>query len=162
MAKKRTKIGFNPLAWMKTGTDDAPVAAPVPAGVAQGGAGYGAKDAKPAIKTEAEPKKEPRALPATNAAVEVRIDGGEVLDLAHAAQLHAAFKQALAQKRSLRLDLSRVQVVDTAGVQLLLALRRDAEKNGITATWEAPTRELCAAASQLGLHEVLGLSPVAP
>lgn len=158
MAKKRTKIGFNPLAWMKAGTDDAPAAAPVPAGVTQGGAGYGAKDAKPAIGVDAAPKKESRTPPAV---AEIKLDGGEALDLAHAARLHAEFRQALAHKKPLRLNLSRVQVADTAGVQLLLALRRAAEKNGITATWEAPTRELCAAASQLGLGEALGLPSAA-
>ncbi|TAM43878.1 MAG: STAS domain-containing protein [Gammaproteobacteria bacterium] len=142
---------------MKTGTDEASAAAPVPVGVAQGGASYGTRDAKPAIEAEAAPAKPPRTPPATNEVVELRLDGGEALDLAHAAGLHAEFRLALAQKKPLRLNLSQVQLVDTAGVQLLLALRRAAEKNGITATWEAPTRELCAVASQLGLGEMLEL-----
>ncbi len=149
MAKKRTKIGFNPLAWMKAGTDDAPAAAPVPAAPAV--------KAEPTPKAEAAPKKEPLSPLVTSAPAEIRLDGGEALDLAHAAALHAEFKQALAHKRPLCLNLSRVQLADTAGVQLLLVLRRAAQKNGITATWEAPTRELCAAASQLGLGETLGL-----
>lgn len=149
MAKKCTKIGFDPLAWMKAGTDDVPAAAPVPsAPVAK---------AESTPKAETAPKKVTPAHPAASASVEVRLDGGEALDLAHAARLHAEFKQALAHKKPLRLNLSRVQLADTAGVQLLLALRRDAEQSGITATWEAPTRELCAAASQLGLGETLGL-----
>lgn len=139
MAKKRTKIGFDPLAWMK----DSPES------------GVASRESGDKKIRDAAPSTQDSALTTQDS----RIDVGEALDLAHATQLHAEFKQALAQKKPLRLDLSRVQSADTAGVQLLLALRRDAEKNGMTATWAGPSRELCAAASQLGLSEALGLPP---
>ncbi len=146
MAKKRTKIGFDPLAWMKAGTGDVPTAAPVPAA--------------PAVKAQAAPEAvapPKKAAPVVNAPAELRLDAGETLDLAHAARLHAEFKQALAQKKPLRLNLSRVQLADTAGVQLLLALRREGEKDGVAVVWGAPTGAVVTVASQLGLGEALGL-----
>lgn len=148
MAKKRTKIGFDPLAWMKNDSRESGVVSP-----------ESKKDSPESGVVSLESKE--KAVPATPDSrlqtPDSRIDIGDALVLAHAARLHAEFEQALAQKKPLRLNLSRVQVADTAGVQLLLALRRDAEKRGIAASWEAPTQALCAAASQLGLSEALEL-----
>jgi anti-anti-sigma factor len=47
---------------------------------------------------------------------------------------------ALDQSSRLELDLSGITEVDTAGLQLLIALERETQHRGVTLTWRAPSQ----------------------
>ena len=75
-----------------------------------------------------------------------------VLNLAQLAE----FKEKLNQYRGQRVQLigNKINRIDTAALQLLLAFMRDPQ---VTAGWVEPSVELCSAARLLGLSTALGL-----
>lgn len=57
------------------------------------------------------------------------------------------------------LDASPLKDIDTAGLQLLLAVAVEAEKQGSTINWESTSSELQDFAKVLGVTEPLNLEP---
>lgn len=74
------------------------------------------------------------------------------LDIAHAGELKQTLDAALAAKPPVILDATAVELVDTAGLQLLLAFRR-----ARAADWRNPSSALCDAAALAGLSGALAL-----
>lgn len=66
--------------------------------------------------------------------------------------------QALENKSGVQMDLSAVEVVDTAAMQLLLAFNLEAKKRGVPLHWQHPSEAVCAAGELLGLTNELELS----
>ncbi|BBN59261.1 STAS domain-containing protein [Hydrogenovibrio marinus] len=56
------------------------------------------------------------------------------------------------------LEGSKVETIDTSGLQLLLALIKSAQANDKTIQWTTPSEQLTTSASKLGLSEKLMLS----
>lgn len=67
--------------------------------------------------------------------------------------------ESLARGLPVTVDLSRVVTIDTAGVQLLIALRNAAPKHGVSVEFKGESAALSNALAMLGLH---GALPVAP
>jgi len=66
----------------------------------------------------------------------------------------------LDRREPVRIDVSALQSVDTAGVQLLLAFRREADRRGIPVDYCGESPELLNALRLLGLADaVLGRRP---
>lgn len=78
------------------------------------------------------------------------------LDIGRAGELRAPLIEALATAQELQVELSRVERVDTAGLQLLLALARSARERGVAIRWSAPSPTLVEAAKRLGLSAAFG------
>lgn len=76
---------------------------------------------------------------------------GTHADVGHAAVLREAALAALDAADALRIDASRLDRVDTAGLQLLVAIVREADRRGLHVTWVAPPAQLVEAADALGL-----------
>lgn len=139
MAKKKSLIGFDPLAWMKN-----PPAPP----------GETAK-APP-------PEKDGPALGPSPHAAEQEVRLGESLTIAQIRGIYEELKRVLQTAgagATLRLDATAVESVDTAGTQLLVAFVRAAQAQGMVVRWRqgvAPALSECA--RRLGLHEALGLA----
>ncbi len=73
--------------------------------------------------------------------------------------LHAELKTRLRTGKApprLIIDGTRVEEVDTAGLQLLLAMRRSADAAGSTIEWRSPSAALVRAARNLALTDALG------
>jgi anti-anti-sigma regulatory factor len=58
---------------------------------------------------------------------------------------------------TVELDASRVERIDTAGVQLLLAVTRYLESRSLGLRWTHPSAALCEAAHELGASDQLQL-----
>lgn len=89
------------------------------------------------------------------AASENVVDCGERLDIAAAGDLHANLVEALGRDCPVRLDISRLTQVDTAGVQLLVAFTVEAHNKGIRVEWHGRPEPLHQAARRLGLADRL-------
>lgn len=85
----------------------------------------------------------------------------EALIIGDLAALQARLLGVLKARRALALDGRSVTTIDTAGLQLLAVLCRDAAARGIAVRWCGASLELTAAAALLGLTAVLGLDPAA-
>jgi ABC-type transporter Mla MlaB component len=81
------------------------------------------------------------------------------LDIQHIEQVAASLMGRLAAPGAVTIDLSRVSNVDTAGVQLLLALCNEASGRGMNLEFRGQSAALTEALSLLGLQ---GKIPAAP
>ena len=66
--------------------------------------------------------------------------------------------ESLARALPITIDVSRVVSIDTAGVQLLLALRNAAAKNGVGVEFRGESAALSSALGMLGLQGALTLA----
>lgn len=79
------------------------------------------------------------------------------LHIAEVAAFRAALDNVLRQSQAVRLDAAALTVIDTAGLQLLLAFRRAAAARGLACTFGARSEALREAARLAGLAPDLGL-----
>jgi len=75
------------------------------------------------------------------------------LDIYVAAEARVALLEALAQEADMTLDLSTVESVDAAGVQVLLAARRSAEEQGLSLRWVNPSRAITDVIQLMGMSD---------
>lgn len=131
--KKKQRIGFDPLAWMKE-NGESPVA-------------------------RQELSEAPLQPSTTGERADQVIILGEALTIAHIRRMHEALGQALAQAvgGTLTLDGSQVEEVDTAGMQLLAVFVRTLKTRGLTLSWRNVPVTLRECARRLGLSEALHL-----
>ena len=80
------------------------------------------------------------------------------LDIAAVGGLKHLLDAALASAQPPTLDASRVEHVDAAGLQLLLAFQHANSAGGASATWRDPSPALIEAAALLGITEALHLA----
>jgi ABC-type transporter Mla MlaB component len=100
----------------------------------------------------------PRAKPATK---RIQDDGSLLLaaecTVAEAEALKSELGRRLQQSQPVTLDVSALQRIDTAGLQLLAAFVRDRRTAGRAVAWRGRASALETAAGLLGLHDMLEL-----
>jgi anti-anti-sigma regulatory factor len=121
--------------------------------------------------TRAQPKRATasatRAVPAVNPAVtaaaaaqtngavgaplHVQLEPG--LEIKDAEGVHRLLSAALVEQRAIAVDVGRVQAVDTAGAQLLLAFQSEASRRGVTIEFRGESAPLIHALAVLGLRD---------
>ena len=82
---------------------------------------------------------------------------GDALDIANAASLQARFEKSLQKSSTIELKADAVEKVDTAGLQLIVAVQNEARASGGQILWKKPSDKLIASAKSLGLATHLGL-----
>lgn len=85
------------------------------------------------------------------------VDCGDALTVANAANIHQKLQAALNDSSAINLKADKVEKVDTAGLQLFVALSKEAERVGGQITWQQPSDALKQAAVTLGLTQSIGL-----
>ncbi len=81
----------------------------------------------------------------------------KALNIAQVAELHEEFGKLLIEAHPMEVDASAVETVDTAALQLLLAVVREAEKKDVAFSWRSPSAAFSNSASLLGLTGELKL-----
>lgn len=87
----------------------------------------------------------------------VSIDCGETLTIAESGQLYATLLAELAEGHAVAPDVSRIQRIDAAGAQVLLAFCREVALQGQSVDWGTPSDAFCKSVALLGLETELGL-----
>lgn len=82
----------------------------------------------------------------------------EEISIANAGDWQDKLTAALQDTSSLMLDASELSRVDTAGVQLLAVLFKQAQASSVSIGWSASSATLETTASQLGLKSALLLN----
>jgi ABC-type transporter Mla MlaB component len=164
---KASRIGFDPLAWMKDGT----------AGQSSPKANEASKKAATEAPKERVHRAPPRNIPENdNAPGEAKVARaqdkpatppsggdpkafalGESLTITAVKRLHGELKQLLANRKQIVLDAAAVDEVDTVGLQLLDALMREAQARQVDVRWHEPSSALSQGARALGLTAKLRL-----
>lgn len=88
--------------------------------------------------------------------VNFKLEG--VLNIARVESLHAEFEELEKNSVSINLDATEVTRIDTAALQLLVALFRSLSARDLHVTWLGLSDEFRASAKLLGLAKVLKLS----
>ena len=145
MAKKKSSIGFDPLARMKDSRPSSVVGRPSTAKTDDSRDG-GGRATHGAVADDRRPRTEDSV-----------ISLGDSLTLADVGARHAEWKQTLAAGGPIEVDASALKTVDTAALQLLAALAREAAARQLPLRWRA-SAALTEGAARLGLKEALRLA----
>jgi anti-anti-sigma regulatory factor len=87
----------------------------------------------------------------------ISIDLGSALVLQDIAQWQVRLSEGLDSTDCLVLSGAEIEQIDGAGLQLLAALRLEADEKGKSVVWKGVSGELYKAAQIVGLDQVLGL-----
>jgi anti-anti-sigma regulatory factor len=107
-------------------------------------------------------KKPPNRAKSKRAAPPARIELGIRPTIVQAGDLHRTLLARLADGRSMVVDGSRVEEIDTAILQLLTSLWRTSLARGIPCTWHGASDALRRAAVLIGVAEFLQFPHVEP
>jgi anti-anti-sigma regulatory factor len=83
---------------------------------------------------------------------------GDALDIVHASSLYSRLQKSLEKSTTIELKADAVEKADTAGLQLIAALSKEAAKTGGKLIWKKPSKTLTDAAERLGLSQSIGLN----
>ena len=82
---------------------------------------------------------------------------GEHLDITEVAALYNRLQKSLGKSSNIELKADAVAKVDTAGLQMFVALSREVARTGGGLVWKKPSQTLIETAALLGLDRELGL-----
>jgi anti-anti-sigma regulatory factor len=85
------------------------------------------------------------------AALHVQLEPG--LEIKDAEDVHRLLSAALVEGRAIAVDVRRVQAVDAAGAQLLLAFQGEAGRRGVTIEFRGESAPLIHTLAMLGLRD---------
>lgn len=88
---------------------------------------------------------------ASVAALHVQLEPG--LEIKDAEDVHRQLSAALVEGRAIAVDVGRVQAVDAAGAQLLLAFQGEASRRGVTIEFRGESAPLIHTLAVLGLRD---------
>ena len=89
------------------------------------------------------------------AAKKKTVNCGDTLTIAQAADLHQQLRQAMEASSTVEVVADKIEKVDTAGLQLIIAALREIEKAGGHMVWKQPSPVLLDAANTLGMTSSL-------
>ncbi|MGB1110857.1 MAG: STAS domain-containing protein [Gammaproteobacteria bacterium] len=81
------------------------------------------------------------------------------LTIEDARRFHASLNANISKAQRIHLNAGTLDRIDTAGLQLLLALRCHCDESGIHMDWAEPSAHLVETARLAGLIQSLGLAP---
>ena len=151
MAKKsKSMIGHDPLAWLKEDAEDAEIIEEVeskPKAKKKASKKTAAKSKAPKAKTKAE---------AEDNVFEIQ----SVQDISSVAELHEKLKDLFKHEKVI-MDVSNVDRIDAASLQLLYSFIEEAKVNNVEVAWRSPSEAMTNSVNLLGMEEALQLSNVA-
>ena len=149
MAKKtKSMIGHDPLAWLKDDTEEE-------------------KIVEEAISTPEPEKKATKKSKSKSQPVETEADNDEkvfefksIQDISVVAGLHEQLKKLFSHKKVI-MDVSNIERIDTASLQVLYAFIEEVKVNDVEIAWRSPSEAMITSVRLLGMEEVLQLDNVA-
>lgn len=79
------------------------------------------------------------------------IQCGEQLTIGQCADIYAQLLAAMAEGQAVSIDISAVERVDAASLQLLYSFQRDAQSQGLVTIWSEPSKVFCDAVDIVGM-----------
>jgi anti-anti-sigma regulatory factor len=95
--------------------------------------------------------------PEMEAAVESIINLDAILTIQHVVKLHEKLKQSYAANNTVEINASQVSSIDTASLQLLVALKQNANKQQKAIVFSSPSMRFIESAELLGLLDILDI-----
>lgn len=153
--KKNQALGDDPLAWLNAGS-----AADKKTGKKKSASNKKAEKKAKSGKSKANKEvKEAKPDNATenSAKTSNRLVLESSLVINKAADFYEILNKLVASGEAIEIDASKVEIIDSAILQLIFAFALTLKENNIKLSWHKPTDNLLSKASILGLTEQLGL-----
>ncbi|MDH3342089.1 MAG: STAS domain-containing protein [Gammaproteobacteria bacterium] len=149
---KSQVLGDDPLAWLNAGGDSAKK-------TAEKKVSNKKKKVKKAASKKAKPKndtkpKEPK-VEAVSSSNRLELESSLVIN--KASDIFESLKQLDTTGSAIEIDASKVEIIDSAILQLLFSFVLSLKEKGVKLVWHKPTESLLNKASILGLTDQLGL-----
>ncbi len=90
-------------------------------------------------------------------AEKITVNCGEVLDISRVSELYAELDVILNQSSLIEMDVSKIERIDVAGIQLLISLRNKVKSSGHEVAWVEPSDNFLRSVRLIGLDGSLGL-----
>lgn len=152
---KHRALGDDPLAWLGVGTG----AAKKPGKKKTSSKSKGSKKAEPEKQVRVEnsvpDEVKSEAKPASRPSNRLVLESSLVIN--NASDFYESLKELAAGEQTIEIDASKVEIIDSAILQLLFAFVLDLKEKDIPVSWHKPTENLLNKASILGLTEKIGL-----
>ena len=91
-------------------------------------------------------------------AEKLEIDCGDTLTITDVSKLYAELLVPLAEGTPVNLNVSNIERIDTAAVQLIYSFFREAQTQGYAIEWKAPSQAFCHSIQLLGLAEQMNIN----
>jgi anti-anti-sigma regulatory factor len=91
------------------------------------------------------------------AETELVIDCGESLGIAEVGDFYGTLLMAIAEGKSVNFDVSKLERIDGAALQLIYAYRKEALSQGHTFNWNSPSDAFLRSARLLGLSSAMNI-----
>lgn len=88
---------------------------------------------------------------------ETVIECGDALGIADVGDLYAKLLTELAEGNSIRFNVSEIERIDAAALQMMYAYSKEAEKQGNTLEWQQPSEAFFRSAQLLGLATAMNI-----
>lgn len=148
-----SNIGFDPLAWMKGGTEDEDNKPDE-----KQSTGHKASERSASEDSSKHPSKKAKAKrSAKKPTKSLTIELGGKLEISQAQALKEELLNALSAGKDIRLNAAAVDKVDTSGLQVLVAFFNATQSSGTQATWKSNSDKIVVAAEYVGLRQYLQL-----
>jgi len=85
------------------------------------------------------------------------VECGEMLDISRVSEFYAELKMVLEDDKAIELDGSKIERIDTAGLQLLVTFCQQLKAKNRPVQWREPSEALQRSAQLVGLVDELGL-----
>lgn len=146
---KHRALGDDPLAWLSAGTAEAK----------KPGEKQASSKKKP--KKKSTPEKSGDKASPVSAEAKIAASNRLVLEsslvINNASEFYESLKELAVGEQTIEIDASKVEIIDSAILQLLFAFMLDLSEKDIPLSWHKPSENLLHKASILGLTENLGL-----
>ena len=153
---KSTALGDDPLAWLNAGSDSGKKTEKKKV-VSEKKADQKPKQKKVSAKKAVAEKAAEETVSSQDKADLNRLELESSLVINKASDFYQSLKKLLAGGQSIEIDASKVEIIDSAIMQLLFAFVLKLKEMDISYSWHKPSENLLNKASTLGLTEKLGL-----
>jgi len=86
------------------------------------------------------------------------IDCGDVLGIANVADMYTHVLSSLAEGHAIQFNVSKIERIDTAAIQMLYAFSKEAGKQGHLLLWEGASEAFVRSAKILGLATLMNMT----
>ncbi len=83
---------------------------------------------------------------------------GESFCIPQAAAMQKRFLKALTVSKTIEIKANKIQKIDTSGLQIIVAIKKELDDSGGAIVWNNPSDELINSAKMLGVSDVIGLN----
>jgi anti-anti-sigma regulatory factor len=87
----------------------------------------------------------------------MEIDCGDAMGIADVGDMYAKLLAVLADGHQVKLDISKLERVDAAALQMIYALAKEMAAHGATLSWNSPSEAFIRGVKLLGLAQLINI-----